>query len=150
MPQELEPLSPEQLLGALDARGWETLRKRLQQSRFRRSFHLGAEERAYLRHQGLARVVQEAQGFVLQRLAPARPPRDGKQTPYRGHPVFVAQHATATCCRKCLGRWHAIAAGAALTTEQQHYVVAVLAWWLAESVGQSIEALWPGRQRQLF
>ncbi len=150
MPQEPGPISPEQLLDALDSRGWEALRRRLQQSRFRRRFRLGAEEQAYLRHQGLARVVQEAQGFVLRRLAPARPPRDGKQTPYRGHPAFVAQHATATCCRKCLQRWHAIARGTALTAEQQRYVVAVLAWWLAESVGRSIEALWPGRQRQLF
>ncbi len=150
MPSVPEPLSLEQLLGALDSQGWEALRKRLQQSRFRRRFRLGAEEQAYLRHQGLARVVQEAQGFILRRLAPAQPLRDGKQTPYRGHPAFVAQHATATCCRKCLQRWHAIARGTELTTEQQHYVVAVLAWWLADAAGRSIETLWPGRQRQLF
>ncbi len=29
----------------------------------------------------------------------AEPRNDGKQTPFRGHPVFTAQHATATCCR---------------------------------------------------
>lgn len=41
----------------------------------------------------------------------ARLSRIGRQTPYRGHPVFVAQHAAATCCRTCLERWHAIPAG---------------------------------------
>jgi hypothetical protein len=34
----------------------------------------------------------------------------------RGHPVFIAQHATATCCRGCLAKWHDIPAGRALTT----------------------------------
>ncbi len=24
----------------------------------------------------------------------------------KGHPVFVAQHATATCCRECIRKWH--------------------------------------------
>ncbi|MCP9485713.1 MAG: DUF4186 domain-containing protein [Gaiellaceae bacterium MAG52_C11] len=40
--------------------------------------------------------------MIAQRVAPAAPRKDGKQTPYRGHPVFVAQHATATCCRTVL------------------------------------------------
>ncbi|WP_251023391.1 DUF4186 family protein [Streptomyces sp. ISL-10] len=32
-------------------------------------------------------------------------------------PVFVAQHATATCCRTCLERWHVVPAGRALDDE---------------------------------
>jgi Domain of unknown function (DUF4186) len=58
-------------------------------------------------------VIREHAGELLgKRLAPAEPRNDGKQTPYRGHPVFVAQHATATCCRTCLERWHGIPKGA--------------------------------------
>ncbi|MEU6081408.1 DUF4186 family protein [Streptomyces sp. NPDC047108] len=44
-------------------------------------------------------------------MAPAEPYKDGRQTPYRGHPVFVAQHATATCCRGCPQRCHHIPQG---------------------------------------
>ena len=68
--------------------------------------------------------------FVAQRLAPAAPRNDGKQTPFRGHPVFVAQHATATCCRGCLAKWHRIEAGRELTVEEQAHVVTAIARWL--------------------
>jgi hypothetical protein len=63
-------------------------------------------------------------------VAPAAPHKDGKQTPYRGHPVFVAQHATATCCRTCLERWHELSKGRELTPEQQRYVVDVICRWI--------------------
>ena len=49
--------------------------------------------------------------IIAERLAPAEPRNEGRQTPYRNHPVFVAQHATATCCRSCLETWHGIAKG---------------------------------------
>ena len=65
-----------------------------------------------------------------QRLAPAEPMNDGKQTPMRGHPVFIAQHATATCCRGCLEKWHAIPHGRALSEQEQRYVVQVIHHWL--------------------
>ena len=68
---------------------------------FRAKFHLRARERAYLELRGMEAVREHAAGFVDQRLAPAQPRKDGKQTPWGGHPVFRAQHATATCCRSC-------------------------------------------------
>lgn len=73
---------------------------------------------------------RHAAEIIGRRLAPAEPAKDGKQTPYRGHPVFVAQHATATCCRTCLQRWHGIAKGIELDAEQRHYVVEVIARWI--------------------
>lgn len=98
-------------------------------SRFRRQFTLGPKERDYLASKGLA-VLNHAREFVAQRLAPAAPRNDGKQTPMRGHPVFVAQHATATCCRGCLAKWHKIEAGRALTADEQAHVVAAIGQWL--------------------
>ncbi|HEY9303671.1 MAG TPA: DUF4186 family protein [Mycobacterium sp.] len=80
---------------------------------------------------GIAAVRSHAEELVEHRLAPARPRNDGRQTPYRGHPVFVAQHATATCCRTCLARWHAIPAGHALDDAECGYVVEVICWWIA-------------------
>jgi predicted Fe-S protein YdhL (DUF1289 family) len=111
-------------------RDLESLFAALQQSSFRRGFRLRGKDLEYLRSRGIATVTQHAADFIAKRLAPAAPPNDGKQTPWRGHPVFVAQHATATCCRGCLEKWHGIARGQQLTEEQQHYVVSVIARWL--------------------
>jgi hypothetical protein len=111
-------------------RDLDRLLGRLSRSPFRCRFRLRGRELEYLRTRGIDRVLEHAEGFVEQRLAPALPPNDGRQTPYRNHPVFVAQHATATCCRGCLEKWHGIGKGRELTPEQRRYVVAVLGAWL--------------------
>ncbi len=103
---------------------------RLADSVFRSRFRLAARERDYLRARGEETVLMQARAFVAQRLAPARPANDGKRTPFRGHPVFVAQHATATCCRGCLSKWHGIPAGRPLTADEQGHVVATIKRWL--------------------
>jgi len=105
---------------------------RLQGSAFRRRFRLRGGDLEYLRRKGMDAVLRHAAELTAARLAPAAPPNDGKQTPMRGHPVFVAQHATATCCRGCLARWHAIPRGQALTEAERAYVVAVIGRWLRE------------------
>jgi hypothetical protein len=107
----------------------------LRRSPFRRRQQLGPRARAYLEAKGMETVLAHAADFVAQRLAPAEPKNDGKQTPMRGHPVFVAQHATATCCRGCLAKWHGIERGRILTREEQAHVVAVIGCWLSEQFG---------------
>ena len=103
---------------------------KLPSSPFRRRFRLGPSERAYLDAKGIETVVAHARDFIDRRLAPALPPNDGKQTPYRGHPVFVAQHATATCCRNCLAKWHGIEKGTALTEAEKRHIEAAIRRWL--------------------
>ncbi|MGO9468272.1 MAG: DUF4186 domain-containing protein [Isosphaeraceae bacterium] len=103
----------------------------LAQSSFRRRFRLGAADRKYLERKGLETVMAHGEKFVEERLAPANPPNDGKQTPMRNHPIFVAQHATATCCRGCLEKWHGIPKGRTLTIDDKGYVLAVLRRWLS-------------------
>jgi hypothetical protein len=105
---------------------------RLSRSEFRRKFHLRQTEHNYLRQKGMEVILQHAADFVEKRLAPANPTNDGKQTPYRNHPVFVAQHATGTCCRGCLERWHNIPKGKPLSNSEQEYVVAVIQHWLTQ------------------
>jgi hypothetical protein len=99
-------------------------------SPFRRRFKLHPPERAYFAEKGLPALLAHAREFIAKRLAPAAPANDGKQTPFRGHPVFVAQHATATCCRSCLAKWHRIPRGSALTVAQQSYILEVVTSWL--------------------
>src|SRR5438874_1375416 len=102
----------------------------LRESAFRRRFHLRSAEREYIARHGLPEVLVQAEELIARRLAPAAPPNDGRQTPWRGHPVFVAQHATATCCRGCLAKWHRIERGRELTEEEKSYIVRVLGRWL--------------------
>lgn len=109
----------------------------LSKSAFRRKFHLYGKDLLYLQNKGLATVTEHAADFIAKRLAPAEPKNDGKQTPYRGHPVFVAQHATACCCRGCLEKWHGIAQGRELTPEEQAYIVKVISRWLKVEAGRN-------------
>jgi hypothetical protein len=102
----------------------------LARSGFRRRFRLAGADRAYVLERGLSVVLEHARRFVVERLAPAAPRNDGRQTPWRGHPAFVAQHATATCCRSCLQRWHTIDRGRPLTDPEVDYVLTALARWL--------------------
>ncbi len=99
---------------------------------FRAKFHLrpGDRDRSLALVRGPTAMRAHAADIVAKRLAPAEPRNDGRQTPYRGHPVFVAQHATATCCRSCLERNHQIAKHRELTTDEQAYVVDVICRWI--------------------
>jgi hypothetical protein len=101
---------------------------------FRAKFHLHGRERVTAELSSPSAIRLHAYDLIAQRLAPAQPDKDGKQTPYRGHPVFVAQHATATCCRSCLQRWHRIPQGQELSHAQRAYVVDVICRWIEREV----------------
>jgi predicted Fe-S protein YdhL (DUF1289 family) len=113
-------------------RDLEELFAALGESQFHGGFKLRGKELAYLRSKGLSVVLEHAADFIDKRLAPAEPANDGKQTPTRNHPAFVAQHATATCCRGCLQKWHHIPKGRALDASEKRYVISVLERWLTD------------------
>jgi Domain of unknown function (DUF4186) len=104
---------------------------------FRARFHLRGREAATVELRGMEAVREHARELLAARVAPAAPRNDGKQTPYRGHPVFVAQHATATCCRNCLERWHGIAKDRALTGDELEYAVDVICRWIEADLAAS-------------
>ncbi len=113
----------------------DKLFERLARSPFRRRFRLGAVERAYMERKGLETVLEHGRKFIGERLAPAEPKNDGKQTPMRNHPIFVGQHATATCCRGCLEKWHGIPRGRVLTEDEIDRILSVLRRWLTDQAG---------------
>ncbi|MGD8787227.1 MAG: DUF4186 domain-containing protein [Phycisphaerales bacterium] len=113
-------------------REMDELFSRLEKSKFRSRFRLSGKEAQYLKDKGITTILEHARDFVTTRLAQAEPVNDGKQTPTKNHPVFVAQHATGTCCRGCLEKWHRIPKGKPLTAEQIDYIVEVLERWLTE------------------
>lgn len=104
--------------------------KKLERSKFRSSFHLTKAEQAYLQDKGLETMRSHAVDFVRQKLAPADPVNDGKQTPMHGHPVFKAMHATACCCRGCLNKWYKVPLHRELTENEQQKIVNLLMEWI--------------------
>lgn len=106
---------------------------RLAKSTFRASFKLKQKDIDYINQKGLDTIRSHAQDFIAKRVSPAFVSNDGKQTPMRGHPVFIAQHATATCCRKCINKWHKFPVGTQLTQQQQDYIVELIMKWIKKS-----------------
>ena len=102
----------------------------LAKSKFRSSFHLKEKDILYIKEKGLDKIKSHAYDFVNKRLKDVSNLVDGKQTPMRGHPVFLAQHATATCCRGCLEEWHKINKNKILTDKEVDYVVNIIMTWI--------------------
>lgn len=114
---------------------WYTqLFERLGQSKFRSRFHLKQADIDYINNKGLDKIEEHAREFIAKREAPAVIPNDGKQTPMRGHPVFIAQHATAICCRECIRKWHKLQPGRELSQIQQDYLVDVIMTWIRQEL----------------
>ena len=107
---------------------------KLKSSPFRSRFHLSDKEKQYAADKGMDTVRRHCEDFVRTRLAPAVIPNDGSQTPMRGHPVFVAQHACACCCRGCLEKWYKVKRGRPLTENQQERIVKLLMAWIEKEI----------------
>ena len=109
----------------------------LSKSKFRSSFHLRKYMISYIDEKGLDTVKSHAIDFVNEKLAPANPKNDGKQTPMKGHPVFLAMHACGCCCRSCLEKWHDIPKGRELTSVEKDYIVSLLMIWIIREYKKS-------------
>lgn len=106
----------------------------LQKSKFRSKFHLSDSDIEYINRRGIDAIKSDAGYFVKNRLAPEYPKNDGRQTPFKGHPVFIAQHATACCCRGCLYKWYRVPKGVELTEEQQKKIVNLIMAWILKQM----------------
>ena len=111
----------------------------LSRSKFRSSFVLKEKEIEYINSKGMDVIKSHAYDFVNQRLRPEVILNDGKQTPMRGHPVFIAQHATATCCRGCLYKWHKIKQNKQLSEQEVEYVVNIIMKWIEKQYNKESE-----------
>ena len=109
---------------------WKAFNSRRSLSGFRMRFHLSENDLRYINDKGLETIEEHAFAFIRKRLAPDHPANDGKQTPMKGHPVFIAEHATATCCRGCLEKWHHIKKGHQLTSQEQEYIINIIMTWI--------------------
>ena len=110
----------------------------LKRSKFRSKFRLQQKDRDYIAIKGLDTINSHALQFIATRVAPAFPKNDGRQTPMRGHPVFIAQHATATCCRKCMQKWHGIGKGRALDAGEVEFIVVLIMEWIEKQLSDKV------------
>ncbi len=102
----------------------------LSKSKFRNSFHLRKYMIKYIADKGMNKIREDAYFFIKNRLSDTSKFIDGKQTPMKGHPVFIAQHATATCCRGCLNKWYGIEKNRELTDHEIDFCVALIMAWI--------------------
>ena len=109
----------------------------LSKSTFRNSFKLSDKDKKYVLDKGMSKIVEHAYTFINERLVPDKIINDGKQTPMKGHPVFIAQHATATCCRKCLYKWHQIDKDRELTNNEINYIVSIIVNWIIREMNKN-------------
>lgn len=102
-------------------------------SKFRSKFKLSPSDKKYLQIKGLATIREHGYLFIKERIAPANPKNDGQHPPMKNHPIFIAQHATPTCCRGCIQKWHNIPKGTALNNDQVRYLVdeIIMKWIVA-------------------
>ncbi len=111
---------------------WRKLLEKVAKCDYRAEIDLGAEDIEYINSRGFDMMIKHAQDFVERRLGPARPRNEGKQTPLKGHPLFLAQHATGSDSRRALSEYHGIAEGKELSRQQIDYVTDVVLRWLEE------------------
>ena len=117
----------------------EKILKNLSKSKFRSKFRLNNEYKEYVHKKGLEEVRKHAYEIIEKRLSGKEIKNDGKQTPMKGHPVFIAQHATATCCRDCLYKWHKIPKNKELNTKEKEYIVDIIMMWITNVVSTKDE-----------
>lgn len=102
----------------------------ISKSKFRSKFHLSEKDIDYINKVGIDKIREHTKDFIIKRLSPKVILNDGKQTPMRGHPTFRGQHATATCCRNCLYKWHHISKDKELNNEEINYIVDIIMTWI--------------------
>ena len=113
--------------------------ERLSKSKFRSRFHLKDKDKKYIEEKGIDTIEKHAYDFINNRLSDVSNVIDGKQTPMRGHPVFIAQHATACCCRGCLEKWYHIPKGRLLTKKEIDYIVDIIMKWINNEMNRKDE-----------
>ena len=122
--------------------------RRLSASGFRSRFRLSQKDRLTAELKGEAVIEAHARAIVAGRLAPGEIPNDGRQTPFRGHPVFTAQHATACCCRQCFSKWRHVPAGLPLSEKEAEWAVGLITRWISRELLRPEDPVRPRRPKR--
>jgi len=88
-------------------------------------------EKAYQR--GPAKIEGMINNRMTNVIGIEKPWRNG-YTPYSGDVIYYAQHATATCCRRCMEYWYNIPQGRQLTTQEVSFSSELIKLYLQERI----------------
>jgi hypothetical protein len=80
-----------------------------------------AKSKKEARELGMEGVKAKVRPLLEKKIGQKKIFRDGIQTKKEGSAIHYAQHATATCCRKCLEYWHGIERNRELTSVELSY-----------------------------
>jgi len=105
--------------------------QRLSFNQSRQRYFLSLRFKQYVYDKGLEELRNEAR-FMVNKNIKNKPENDGNQTPIN-HPICIAMHATATCCRKCLFKWHRIPGYLELSEKQVEYLVSLIMGWIRKN-----------------
>lgn len=111
---------------------WNELKKKLTDGGRFDKFTLGEPEQDYVTSRGMEILRLHAADFVNKRLAPANPKNDGRQTPTKGHPVFIAQHACGCNDRDSVAEFFEFEKGRELSDDEVTLIVDVILRWIEE------------------
>jgi len=99
-------------------------------------WHVEIDQHAinYARRKGKVGIRTTAEEKIRKYIATPNPPYDGRQTSREGagNPICYAQHATATCCRKCAEYWHGIPQDRAFTEQEITYFTELIVRYINE------------------
>lgn len=108
----------------------EKILNSLAKSKFRSSFHIRKYMINYIDEKGFDTIEKHAKDLITKKIGSAYPLNDGHQTPLKNHPVFIAMHATACCCRSCLYKWYNIPKGRELKKDEIDFLVLLVMTWI--------------------
>ncbi|MBT8042532.1 MAG: DUF4186 domain-containing protein [Pontiella sp.] len=121
-------------MAKLSDKEWTALKKKLDAEGRLDKFSLGEPEREYVTSRGMDILRLHAADFVNKRLAPANPKNDGRQTPTKGHPVFIAQHACGCNDRDSVEQFLGYEKGRELTGGEVDKIVDAILRWIGENL----------------
>jgi hypothetical protein len=116
----------------LSDKEWQALKAKLETDGRLEKFVLGEPEQEYVTSRGMEILRLHAADFVNKRLAPAKPKNDGRQTPTKGHPVFIAQHACGCNDRASVQEFFGYEMGRELSENEVDKIVDAILRWIEE------------------
>jgi hypothetical protein len=109
-------------------------------------WHIDLTEKAvnYARRKGRALLRTAAEKQITHLVGSEKHPREGIQTPRENSPnanaIHFAQHATASCCRRCVAEWHGIPEGRALSEDEIMYLTELAMLYIGARIPDLEEA----------
>jgi hypothetical protein len=100
-------------------------------------WHRNIDDRAvnYAKRKGKINLMATVEKRIRSSVSKPADSFDGRQTDWNGNPIFYAQHATATCCRRCIEKWHNIPRDRELTKSEIQYFTELARRYLGDRFG---------------